>query len=104
MLLGSLCVVLSLMTIGYVRTWGYHLGLEQFPDETVTSTHKSSSFCILLAVAAFYVLDFAINAVQASCRSLMVDVLPSEQQRYGTSWASAMIGAGNVLGYFLYVA
>ncbi|KAH9267170.1 hypothetical protein BASA83_010084 [Batrachochytrium salamandrivorans] len=31
---------------------------------------------ILVAVVAFYFLDFSINAVQASCRALIVDISP----------------------------
>ncbi|PKK75946.1 MFS general substrate transporter [Rhizophagus irregularis] len=54
-----------------------------------------------LAVTSFYVLDFAINCVQASCRVLIVDNLPPSLQEEGTAWASRMIGIGNVIGYFL---
>ncbi|KAJ1896574.1 hypothetical protein LPJ81_004711 [Coemansia sp. IMI 209127] len=56
---------------------------------------------IWLAVAAFYVLDFAINCVQASLRALIVDTLPTSRQNEGTAWASRMIGVGNVLGYLM---
>ncbi|GBC03127.1 hypothetical protein RclHR1_00050035 [Rhizophagus clarus] len=54
-----------------------------------------------LAVISFYVLDFAINCVQASCRVLIVDNLPPSLQEEGTAWASRMIGIGNVIGYFM---
>ncbi|KAJ1900142.1 hypothetical protein LPJ66_001665 [Kickxella alabastrina] len=56
---------------------------------------------IWLAVAAFYVLDFAINCIQASLRALIVDMLPTARQDNGTAWASRMIGVGNVAGYLL---
>ncbi|GBB90550.1 hypothetical protein RclHR1_17540003 [Rhizophagus clarus] len=65
---------------------------------------EESSMMILLiqclAVISFYVLDFAINCVQASCRVLIVDILPPSQQEDGTAWASRMGGIGSVLGYF----
>ncbi|KAJ2725838.1 hypothetical protein GGI07_001045 [Coemansia sp. Benny D115] len=56
---------------------------------------------VWLAVVAFYVLDFAVNCMQASLRALIVDVLPTEQQDRGTAWASRMIGVGNVTGYLM---
>ncbi|KAJ9628654.1 hypothetical protein H2203_002556 [Taxawa tesnikishii (nom. ined.)] len=41
---------------------------------------------IVLAVLSIYALDFAINAVQASCRSLIVDTLPIPKQQLGSAW------------------
>ncbi|KAJ1980533.1 hypothetical protein H4R35_001088 [Dimargaris xerosporica] len=52
-----------------------------------------------LAVGAIYLLDFAINVIQACGRALIVDVLSPSQQELGTAWASRMTGVGNVLGY-----
>jgi len=46
-----------------------------------------------------YVVDFAVNAVQACCRALIVDTLPISQQQQGSAWASRMIAAGNIVGY-----
>ncbi|KAJ2850235.1 hypothetical protein GGI22_005408, partial [Coemansia erecta] len=56
---------------------------------------------IWLAVVAFYVLDFAVNCIQASLRALIVDMLPASRQDDGTAWASRMIGVGNVLGFLM---
>ncbi|KAJ2661613.1 hypothetical protein IWW48_002322 [Coemansia sp. RSA 1200] len=56
---------------------------------------------VWLAVVAFYVLDFAINCIQASLRAIIVDMLPASRQDDGTTWASRMIGIGNVLGYLM---
>jgi solute carrier family 45, member 1/2/4 len=46
-----------------------------------------------------YLLDFSVNAVQACCRALIVDSLPTEDQQLGNAWASRMIAIGNVGGY-----
>ncbi|KAF9359220.1 hypothetical protein BGX34_008503 [Mortierella sp. NVP85] len=54
-----------------------------------------------MAVASIYILDFAINCVQASCRTLIVDSLPSSQQEAAASWASRLMGIGGILGYFM---
>lgn len=40
-------------------------------------------------------------SVQASCRALIVDSLPTSQQEGGTAWAGRMVGLGNVAGYFM---
>ncbi|KAF9378944.1 hypothetical protein BGX21_002772, partial [Mortierella sp. AD011] len=59
------------------------------------------SVTILMAVGSIYILDFAINCVQASCRTLIVDSLPSSQQEIAASWASRLMGIGGILGYFM---
>lgn len=53
-----------------------------------------------IAVLAFYCLDFSINAVQASCRALILDIPPLYQQETGNAWAGRMMHIGNVIGYF----
>ena len=54
---------------------------------------------ILHAVLAIYALDFAINTVQSSSRSLIVDTLPISKQQLGSAWASRMAGIGSLIGY-----
>ncbi|KAI1617716.1 major facilitator superfamily domain-containing protein [Exophiala viscosa] len=56
---------------------------------------------IVLAVLCIYALDFSVNAVQACCRSLIVDTLPVSQQQAGSAWASRLTAAGHLLGYFI---
>ncbi|KAF9387062.1 hypothetical protein CPB97_003002 [Podila verticillata] len=56
---------------------------------------------ILVAVASIYILDFSINCVQASCRTLIVDSLPSSQQEAAAAWASRLMGLGGIFGYFM---
>jgi hypothetical protein len=55
---------------------------------------------VYIAVTAFYFLDFSLNAVQASCRALILDVPPLYQQETGNAWAGRMMHFGNVIGYF----
>ncbi|MCJ1400260.1 hypothetical protein MMC11_003464 [Xylographa trunciseda] len=55
---------------------------------------------VALAIFCIYAVDFAINAVQATCRSLIVDTLPAHEQQLGSAWAGRMLGLGHVLGYF----
>ena len=56
---------------------------------------------IVMAVLSIYVVDFAINLVQACARSLIVDVLPISKQQQGTAWGARMGGTGHLLGYLI---
>ncbi|KAH7887635.1 hypothetical protein F5I97DRAFT_1861745 [Phlebopus sp. FC_14] len=61
---------------------------------------KQVSNCAIgIAVFAFYVLDFALNALQASLRNLLLDITPPEQLNAGNAWHSRMSQAGNIVGY-----
>lgn len=54
---------------------------------------------IAFAIVSFYLLDFALNALQASLRNLLLDVTPPEQLNAGNAWHSRMLNAGNIVGY-----
>lgn len=56
---------------------------------------------ITLAFATFmmWVLDFAINTVQAAIRAFIVDGAPAHQQEPANAWASRITGVGSILGY-----
>ncbi|CAG8839694.1 4140_t:CDS:2, partial [Racocetra persica] len=88
---GSLAVVLSFVSIGWTR---------EIIDLFITDDKTAKTAAIFLAVFSLYVLDFAINAVMAGCRALIVDSLPPSQQEEGTAWAGKMVGIGSVVGYF----
>ncbi|KAH7916169.1 major facilitator superfamily domain-containing protein [Hygrophoropsis aurantiaca] len=60
---------------------------------------QASHVAIGIAVFSFYVLDFALNALQASLRNLLLDVTPPEQLNAGNAWHSRMSQAGNIVGY-----
>ncbi|KAF9163312.1 hypothetical protein DFQ26_002705 [Actinomortierella ambigua] len=53
-----------------------------------------------LAVLGFYSLDFSINAVQACCRSLIMDIPRTDQQEVGNAWSGWMNNLGSVAGFF----
>ncbi|KAF0556687.1 MFS general substrate transporter [Gigaspora margarita] len=89
--IGSIAVVIAFVSIGWTKSI---VGLF-FSKDMVDIT------AIWLAVFSLYVLDFAINAVMAGCRALIVDSLPPSQQEEGTAWAGKMVGIGSVIGYFM---
>ncbi|KAL2255468.1 hypothetical protein VTK26DRAFT_3289 [Humicola hyalothermophila] len=54
---------------------------------------------IVFAVIWVYVLDFAINTVQAAIRAFIVDCAPIHQQETANAMASRFVGFGNIAGY-----
>ncbi|CAK7264789.1 hypothetical protein SEPCBS119000_001176 [Sporothrix epigloea] len=54
---------------------------------------------IVAAVLWVYLLDFAINTVQAAIRAFIVDCAPAHQQESANAMASRMTGIGNIVGY-----
>lgn len=62
-------------------------------------TKQAANAAIGIAVFAFYVLDFALNALQASLRNLLLDITPPDQLNAGNAWHSRMSQAGNIIGY-----
>ncbi|KAM0434487.1 hypothetical protein ACHAPT_003583 [Fusarium lateritium] len=54
---------------------------------------------IVVAVIGVYVLDFAINTVQAAIRAFIVDCAPAHQQEAANAMASRITGFGNIVGY-----
>jgi len=65
----------------------------------VKDDHTRRPMAIAFAVLSIYGVDFAINAVQASTRSLIVDTLPASKQQLGSAWASRMVAIGHMIGY-----
>ncbi|KAI2465519.1 MFS general substrate transporter [Annulohypoxylon bovei var. microspora] len=62
-------------------------------------SHGVKVTIIVIAVIWIYVLDIAVNTVQASIRAFIVDCAPSHQQEAANSMASRMVGVGNIIGY-----
>lgn len=54
---------------------------------------------ITAAVIGIYVLDIAINTVQAAIRAFMVDCAPDHQQELANAMASRLTGIGNIVGF-----
>ena len=91
---GTIIVSLCLLVLGWTKELvTFFLGNGE--ELKAARTHMS----IIVAVGAIYAVDFAINAVQASCRSLIVDTLPIPKQQLGSAWASRMVAIGHLAGY-----
>ncbi|WVQ83527.1 hypothetical protein IAT38_005668 [Cryptococcus sp. DSM 104549] len=56
---------------------------------------------IAIAVFSFYCLDFALNALQASLRNLVLDITPGEQLATANAWHGRFNHVGNIVGFTL---
>ncbi|KAG9234451.1 hypothetical protein BJ875DRAFT_423925 [Amylocarpus encephaloides] len=96
MVVGALATILSLLALAWVReTIGGILGL--FGADRESQGVKVT--IIVVAVMWVYILDFAINTVQAGIRAFILDCAPSHQQEAANSMASRVVGVGNIIGY-----
>ncbi|KAJ9096390.1 hypothetical protein QFC21_005212 [Naganishia friedmannii] len=59
----------------------------------------AKDIAIGIAVTSFYALDFALNALQASLRNLVLDVTPGEQLQAANAWHGRFNHVGNVVGF-----
>ncbi|KAI9512205.1 MFS general substrate transporter [Russula earlei] len=104
--LSTVALVVSTVTLAYcediaslfVDMFGIGVG-DWDPKEHGQACSSASDVAIALAIVSFYILDFALNALQASLRNLLLDITPPEQLSAGNAWHSRMTQAGNIVGY-----
>ncbi|TRM66977.1 major facilitator superfamily domain-containing protein [Schizophyllum amplum] len=89
---GTLLCSCAMLLLGYTRPIAAIF--------TGYDNEANDKWTIALAVLAVYIIDFAINAVQAVDRAILVDTLPSSAQASGNAWAARMLGVGSVVGFF----
>ncbi|KAK3322179.1 major facilitator superfamily domain-containing protein [Apodospora peruviana] len=96
MLAGTVATILSLMFLAWTReiVAGF-FGLFGVDPES----HGVKIMIIITAVVWIYILDFAINTVQAAIRAFIVDCAPTHQQEQANAMASRFVGLGNIIGY-----
>ncbi|KNZ81557.1 General alpha-glucoside permease [Termitomyces sp. J132] len=71
----------------------------ELTPQTLTFAIKTNHIAIGFAVVSFYILDFALNGLQASLRNLLLDVAPAGQLNAGNAWHGRMTNAGNIIGF-----
>jgi solute carrier family 45 protein 1/2/4 len=96
MVAGAIATVVALLGLAWVREIiGGFLGL--FGADRESQGVKVT--IIVVAVLFVYILDFAINTVQAGIRAFILDCCPAHQQEAANSMASRVVGVGNIIGY-----
>ncbi|KAF5364199.1 hypothetical protein D9756_000488 [Leucocoprinus leucothites] len=101
-ILSTVALVISTLTLAYCIPLA-ELWVDLFAvgsgDWDETRKDKANNVAIIFAVISFYVLDFALNGLQASLRNLLLDIAPPSQLNAGNAWHSRMTNAGNIIGY-----
>ncbi|GAM86743.1 hypothetical protein ANO11243_047620 [Dothideomycetidae sp. 11243] len=93
---GAIATILSLFCLAWAKEIiATILGIFGIDKEAKAVNTVS----IIFAVSLIYVLDFAINVIQAAVRAFIVDNAPAHQQNDANAWASRISGVGNILGY-----
>ncbi|ORX99859.1 MFS general substrate transporter [Basidiobolus meristosporus CBS 931.73] len=93
---GGVLVLSSVAAIAYAKELAHLFAVNSTDNDSV-----KRNVAILIAVVAFYILDFSINAVQACCRALILDRAPHDQQEVANAYAGRMLNIGSVVGYFM---
>ncbi|KAI8973613.1 major facilitator superfamily domain-containing protein [Mycotypha africana] len=97
---------LSMVGVAYAKEIGYWFA-EIFATSSTSMDRMESikqaahTNAIIVAVASFYFLDFTLNAVQAICRALILDIPPLWQQDIANAWSARMSNTAMVIGYFV---
>jgi solute carrier family 45 protein 1/2/4 len=93
---GAIATIASLMLLGWAREIVGGVGTLFGADgENYYVANSTMVFAVLLV----YVLDFAINVIQAAIRAYIVDVAPTHQQESANAWLMRSAGVGNIAGY-----
>jgi solute carrier family 45 protein 1/2/4 len=93
---GAAATILSLMTLAWAREIMTAF-LSLFGADAESYGVKTA--VMVFAILFVYVLDFAINVIQAAIRAYIVDVAPTHQQESANAWMIRASGVGNILGY-----
>ncbi|KAF9008949.1 hypothetical protein BDQ17DRAFT_1422133 [Cyathus striatus] len=102
--LSTIALVVSALTLAYCKEFAaffvdlLNVGEGDWDEKRTRSVHTTA---IGFAVVSFYILDFALNGLQASLRNLLLDVAPPGQVNAGNAWHGRMTNAGNIMGYGL---
>ncbi|KAJ8523423.1 hypothetical protein ONZ45_g135 [Pleurotus djamor] len=101
-MLSTLVLVFSTFTLAFCQNFAaFFVDLFGIGDGSWDESRNKrvNSTAIGIAIASFYLLDFALNALQASLRNLLLDVTPPSQLNAGNAWHGRMTHAGNIIGY-----
>ncbi|PFH52834.1 hypothetical protein AMATHDRAFT_73959 [Amanita thiersii Skay4041] len=101
-ILSTVALVISTFTLAYCQSLAaffvdlFDIGAGDWDEER---NKRVASTAIGFAVVSFYVLDFALNGLQASLRNLLLDITPANQLNAGNAWHGRMTNAGNIIGF-----
>ncbi|CAA7259880.1 unnamed protein product [Cyclocybe aegerita] len=100
--LSTVALVISTLTLAFCTDIAaffvdlFAIGPGDWSEERKKQVQNTA---IGFAIVSFYVLDFALNGLQASLRNLLLDVTPPSQLSAGNAWHGRMTNAGNIVGF-----
>ncbi|KAK3716801.1 hypothetical protein LTR37_006151 [Vermiconidia calcicola] len=93
---GAIATIISILALAWARELvSGSLGIFGVSKDS----RAVATTAIVFAILMIYVLDFAINVIQAGVRAFIVDNAPAHQQDSANAWASRISGVGNIIGY-----
>lgn len=92
LLLSCLLSSMALLQLGFSRPIASLLVNEQASQAQLT---------IIVAVLAIFFIDFAVNAVNALARALLLDLVPTNEQSLANAWSARLAGGGSILGFLI---
>ncbi|KAG1457148.1 hypothetical protein G6F46_007409 [Rhizopus delemar] len=101
MIVSGTLTCLSMVGIAYAKEIGYWMATLSFKNNQKELESEAHTNAIIVAVFSFYFLDFTLNAVQAICRALILDIPPLWQQELANAWSARMSNTAMVIGYFV---
>ncbi|OBZ89630.1 General alpha-glucoside permease [Choanephora cucurbitarum] len=101
-IVAGLLTCISMIGVAYAREIGYYSAVWFSKQDSAEAIKQAAhANAIIVAVASFYFLDFTLNAVQAICRALILDIPPLWQQDVANAWSARMSNTAMVVGYFV---
>ncbi|KIK68025.1 hypothetical protein GYMLUDRAFT_36839 [Collybiopsis luxurians FD-317 M1] len=100
--LATVVLVISTLVLAYCEALAaffvdlFQVGAGDWDEKR---TKRVANTAIAFAIVAFYLLDFALNGLQASLRNLLLDISPASQLNAGNAWHGRMTHAGNIIGF-----
>ncbi|RDA86741.1 hypothetical protein CP532_4188 [Ophiocordyceps camponoti-leonardi (nom. inval.)] len=96
---GTLGTVASLLLLAWAREIVGGIASLLFGVDEAAGSKGVRVAVIVFAVVGIYLVDIAINTVQAALRAFVVDCAPPGQQELANSMAGRLTGVGNIIGY-----
>ncbi|CAM0141501.1 unnamed protein product [Umbelopsis sp. WA50703] len=89
-----------MLGVAYARDIGDWVVSQGSYEDEQTQKAARRQWAIIVCVSSFYFLDFTLNAVQAICRALILDIPPLWQQDTVNAWSARLSNTATVVGHF----
>ncbi|KAH8550004.1 major facilitator superfamily domain-containing protein, partial [Umbelopsis sp. PMI_123] len=91
---------LSMLGVAYAKDMADWIVVHGSYESEESQKAARRQWAIIICVSSFYFLDFTLNAVQAICRALILDIPPLWQQDRVNAWSARLSNTATVIGHF----